>query len=159
MGKSLSKTIAELSVPVTETGCFLWVGATSTSGYGNIGRNGRTLRAHRVAWELEYGPIPQGLQVLHHCDTPACVNPARLFLGSASDNMLDMHRKGRHVADYAARSADFSRRFAGAKNPNSKLCDDDVARIVGGGISSKIAAFVFGVSEGRIFSIRRSHRG
>jgi len=49
--------------------------------------------AHRVAWELEYGPIPEGLYVCHECDNPPCGRPAHLFLGSAADNAKDAARK------------------------------------------------------------------
>lgn len=52
--------------------------------------------AHRLAWVQAYGPIPDGLSVLHTCDTRACVNPEHLFLGTHKDNTLDMVAKGRH---------------------------------------------------------------
>ena len=88
-------------------GCWLWTGARSTEGYGYIGvgprRNHKDVLAHRLMWELTYGPIPNGLWVLHRCDTPSCVRPDHLFLGTHQDNMDDMKRKGRtHVGGGAA---------------------------------------------------------
>lgn len=77
-------------------GCWIFEGAKS-NGYGHIGiggRGGRTVRAHRLAWELEHGPIPRGLFVLHSCDNRACVR--HLFLGTQRDNLLDMAAKRRH---------------------------------------------------------------
>lgn len=75
--------------------CIEWTKSRLSSGYGQVRHNGRMQRAHRVAWEKIHGPIPDGLQVLHKCDNPACVNPDHLFLGSRSDNMRDMISKGR----------------------------------------------------------------
>ena len=75
--------------------CWLWTAALWPNGYGRVCVNGRTVGSHRVAYELTYGPIPHGLFVCHKCDVPACVNPDHLFLGSNTDNVRDMWRKGR----------------------------------------------------------------
>lgn len=84
-------------------GCWIWIG-TTLRGYGTLAVGSRadgsrrTLRAHRVAWTLYRGPIPDGLWVLHHCpggDWPACVNPDHLWLGTDLDNAIDKAKKGR----------------------------------------------------------------
>lgn len=79
-------------------GCWLWTGST-ISGYGYLHSGDKLvrkpLRAHRASWAIHHGPIPDGLWVLHHCDTPLCVRPDHLFLGDRRANMLDAARKGR----------------------------------------------------------------
>ena len=84
-------------------GCIEWTGTTSPKGYGHIKINGTPRRTHRVAWELAHGPIPEGVQVLHHCDNPPCAQTkptdgypdGHLFLGTNAENMADRDAKGR----------------------------------------------------------------
>lgn len=83
--------------PEPMSGCWLWTGAVLKSGgYGAIGIERASVRAHRVAWALFRGPIPAGLLVLHKCDNPACVNVDHLYLGTASRNALDCVERQRH---------------------------------------------------------------
>ena len=79
------------------SGCWIWTLNYSKDGYGLVNANRKTRQAHRVAYELAIGPIPDGMQVLHRCDTRCCVNPAHLFLGTPQDNMADRDRKGRQM--------------------------------------------------------------
>ena len=76
--------------------CWTWTGATNSEGYPQIRFNGRIVKASRAAWYLATGKWPpRGKEVCHHCDNPACVRKAHLFLASHRVNMLDMARKGR----------------------------------------------------------------
>lgn len=81
---------------VDKTGdCWLWLGSNNGVGYGQIRLCGTLKYAHRISYELKYGPVPSGLYVLHKCDTPSCINPDHLFIGRQVDNVKDMITKGR----------------------------------------------------------------
>lgn len=78
--------------------CWIWSAKTNHGGYGLIteaGAGSRTLSAHRVSYEINIGPIAEGLLVCHRCDNPPCVRPSHLFLGTNQDNIDDCIRKGR----------------------------------------------------------------
>jgi hypothetical protein len=75
--------------------CYGWSGSRHSWGYGRFSLAGKSTTAHRAAWMLLVGPIPRGLQVLHHCDNPPCTRIEHLFLGTGRDNAQDAKAKGR----------------------------------------------------------------
>lgn len=74
--------------------CWVWT-ANRARGYGRVKVRRLSVSAHRLAWVLAFGPIPDGLLVLHRCDNPPCVNPDHLWLGTHGDNQRDKWAKGR----------------------------------------------------------------
>lgn len=99
-----------------EKGCWLWTGNRNAKGYGYTRFMGLNWLAHRLAYTLNVGQIPIGLFVCHACDTPACVNPGHLWLGTKGDNNRDMGRKNRA----------HGKRRPGSANHQAKLTQDDV---------------------------------
>lgn len=89
------------TMPVTETGCLLWAGNTSSKGYGLMTVDGSTIRAHRYAWERENGPIPKELYIDHKCHTPACCNVAHLRLATNAEN--NRNRAGAYANSVSGR--------------------------------------------------------
>jgi lambda repressor-like predicted transcriptional regulator len=79
----------------SDRGCHEWSGGRSPQGYGSVAFEGQMRGAHRLAYELFVGPIPDGMVVMHECDNPCCVNPAHLRVGTYADNTRDMLEKGR----------------------------------------------------------------
>lgn len=78
--------LAKTEPLVGDPGCLIWTGGTDRDGYGQLGVNGRTVKAHRYAWERERGPIPDGMTIDHTCWERSCVNPEHLRLATRADN-------------------------------------------------------------------------
>lgn len=134
--KSISERFEEKFIPEPNSGCWLWIGAESgINGYGQFRwSSNKCMKAHRAAWCLYKDNIPYGIDVLHHCDNPSCVNPDHLFLGDHGDNMRDMIRKNR------------GNKVCGSKHHQAKITEDivrDIRQWYANGITQiKIASIV-----------------
>jgi hypothetical protein len=92
----VTRTEKRFWAKVDRTGrCWLWTAGVDSCGYGVFWYEGAPQRAHRVSWQLTRGRIPRRRKVLHRCDTPGCVRPTHLRLGTQRDNILDCVARGR----------------------------------------------------------------
>jgi hypothetical protein len=143
--KDVKRFWSKVTITANDNLCWEWIPPKTKEGYANIGIQGKTFYAHRVAWELINDTIPDGLFVLHKCDNRGCVNPKHLFLGTTQDNMDDMVRKGR------------SPKTAGELNGFHKLTAVQVAEIrsryEAGGISMKSLGKEIGISAMQVHNI------
>lgn len=158
--------------------CWLWTGKRNPHGYGVLwhptpAAPRRMRGAHRVAWELAYGSIADGLNVCHRCDRPACVRPEHLFLGSQLANMRDAKLKQRvpHGDEhYSRRSPETFRRTRtgdnhwthrmparaprGEANPRARLTEEQVSAIrkhySSGDVTQRQLACEYGVAQSTI---------
>lgn len=118
----LIRKFEHYTMPITESGCLIWIGRLTANGYGftELPGTAKVISSHRLAWKLFRGEIPSGLHVLHKCDIKCCVNPNHLFLGTQLDNMRDMINKGRF---------NVGNRLKGENNQNSRLSNEQVLEI------------------------------
>lgn len=140
--ESLSDRLMRHVEPDLNGGCWLWSGAMSHRGYGVIKDTGtrRPIKAHRASWRSFRGEIPDGQFVCHRCDTPACINPAHLFLGTHADNMADMMRKGRTAVPPI--------------NRITNLSEADVHHIRANTMSTRGYSLLYGVAEPTVRDIK-----
>lgn len=127
-----------------KTGCMEWTGGTNPRGYGRLRYHGKVWQAHRLAYTLTKGEIPDGMYVCHTCDNPSCCNPEHLFLGDQHANMADMKAKGRM----------WDRR--GSSNGSSKLTPTkvrNIRKLRAMGVSRKEIAAKYGVTYPTIVNI------
>ena len=130
-------------------GCWLW---TKGDGYGVFWAEGKCVSAHRFSWLIHFGQVPDRLDVLHTCDTPACVNPQHLWLGTNADNVADMLSKGRQAAgDKSSARLHPESLLRGTEHPNAKLNDEQVrfirAAYTGSNRTQQSLANEFGVNQ------------
>lgn len=124
-------------------GCLEWTGAKTPTGYGCIRFKRKYIRTHRACYEAHYGPIPDGLHVLHDCDNPSCIEISHLRLGTQKTNMEDMIGKGR------------ANKVKGENHPSNKISPSDIPGIRSSKESLSSIAKRFGVNLGTIWKIKK----
>ncbi len=122
-------------------GCLEWCAFTTE--YGRFFYNGRSWLAHRVAWVITKGPIPEGMVVCHKCDNPKCVDVEHLFIGTPQDNVNDREMKGRNVVP------------KGELCGTSKLTEHQVIEIRNSDLNLIQAAKQYGVTPQAIWMVRK----
>lgn len=115
--KQIQRFWSRVDKSAGDDSCWLWIYYRDRNGYGMANFNRVNYISHRLAWQLTYGDIPDGLLVCHRCDNPPCCNPKHLFLGTQKDNMQDMSKKGRNADK------------RGEKSPVAKLTQKQVDEI------------------------------
>ena len=140
----VAKIFSESWMPEPNSGCWLWLNRVDDKGYGWISISVPDRRAHRISWLIHKGEIPNGLHVLHHCDTPSCVNPNHLFLGTSIDNVRDRDNK--------------ERMMRGVMSPIAKLTDELVRAIRQDSGSERQLAREYGVSPRLIHYVKHRQR-
>jgi len=128
--------------------CWLWTAKATVRGYGQFKVGPCAVLVHRLSYEIANGPFSMVLIVLHECDTPLCVNPKHLRLGTVADNNADMVAKGRSRSGAAP----------GEANWNAKLSADVVVAMRRSGLPSHVVAKQFGVNASTVRKVRRGER-
>jgi len=100
MNSDLFEKFADKIETIPEDGCWIWIGARMSTGYGMLMTGCGATLAHRLSYEHYISPLNKDDLVLHTCDRRTCVNPAHLFVGSHKDNTQDMLAKGRNDYKY-----------------------------------------------------------
>lgn len=125
------------------------MGHLEADGYARLGvrHNGimRRRKAHRLSYEAHYGAIPDGLSILHSCDTRSCLNPAHLRPGTHQDNMVDRRARRRPT------------KFIGERSSNPKLTEAAVRDIRQGRMNTIRYAALYGVSPTAINDVLHGH--
>lgn len=147
------------TMPHMESPCWMWLGAKSSAGYGQMVLRGKVSYAHRISFEMSNGLLGD-LHCCHHCDNPTCVNPDHLWAGTNTDNVRDCIAKGRNLSGDRNTSRTHPERLArGEAHGQSKLTECDVLAIRAaysdGGISQQALADKYGVNRGTISPILR----
>ncbi|MBC8141292.1 MAG: HNH endonuclease [Armatimonadetes bacterium] len=146
---------AKYEVGAEPDDCWNWTASREEKGYGQFWASGRTLAAHRVAYALHNGEYPPpGLMVCHTCDNPGCVNPAHLYLGTATQNNRECVEKARHGNQNAQSKIVFVEKFYNERGADAWTRGTD--KIMRGG--SRLSAYDVQEIRGRVADLRRVSR-
>lgn len=135
----ISQLLVDKSEPIPEAGCWIWTGGQRGSRYIKYGHQsfqGRGYVAHRLSYLIFKGAIPAGMSVCHKCDTPLCINPGHLWLGTNKENCDDKVSKGRH--------------YRGGRHWCAKLTPEQVIEIRQSPLGSSELGRIYGVSPTQI---------
>lgn len=145
--RTIEDLLSQYTVDVN--GCWVWVRSLTRGGYGQVWYRPRLYRAHRLSYMHHVGPIPAGLDILHKCDNPPCINPDHLYPGTKQDNSDDMVAKGRH------------RSLQGEANPRAKLTEaavQEIRKYWTDGMTQKAIAPIFGVDRSLVSEVLAGKR-
>ena len=137
-------------------GCWPYMGCRNPRGYGVLTTNCVHWLAHRFVWTQTYGPIPDGMDVLHRCDNPPCGRPDHLFLGTRAENNADMVAKGRHDPQGHKKG----KTLRGERHPMAKFTMEQVEmihRLHAEGMMVKNIAVTFDVERHAISDLLRGY--
>lgn len=131
-------------VIMSENGCWLWSGLRNSYGYAMLWREGKAVRAHRVAYEIFKGPVADDLVVCHTCDAPECVNPDHLFIGTRKDNNADSARKLRNSY--------------GERNGHARITTVQAVEIYHSTLPQRALAKKYGIHQSTVSDIKTGRR-
>lgn len=149
----LARRLANGLADAPDHACWEWTRVRNQHGYGQLRVADRMVYAHRLAYQLGVGSIPDGMHVLHQCDNPRCINPAHLSLGTQSQNMKECSERGRASIPKPEKP--------GEENPAAKLREVDVRTIrqlLAVGWTQRAVAERFNVSQQAIAGIKSGKR-
>lgn len=161
--KPLREAFDERWIPEPNTGCWLWTGSIDKDGYGVLSRGAGKpqLKAHRVSVALSGRSIPPGMCACHKCDTPCCVNPNHIYVGTRAENNRDISLRARgwwlhsDPVERGSRAIPTVRR--GSMNTRSKLTEAMVVEAIGLSehMQGKDIAKHFGVARNTMYKALR----
>jgi hypothetical protein len=142
----LPERIDNRIMPVTESGCWLWLGPLVAEGYGITFYRGKNRRVHRIVYQDRVGDLSDHQMLCHSCDVMCCCNPDHLYKGTSQSNVNDMISRGRHII------------VRGERNGQAKLTASQVRAIRASSEHYKVLAARYGVHPMTIYKVRDRSR-